>query len=136
MIIKEIHDFPDQVFGGGGWRDALKEFGNNCRVVKLDDTAYIIQRGDGKKSWTITTYFTNLAGTEGVVVVYMLSGESVVKLEGVTLYWEVSPGVMMLVLGANVSSMMGEVMVGWEILLGVALAEDIFYFGEGSHSGV
>ena len=73
MIIKEIHELPDQVFGGGRWRDALKEFGNNCRVVKLDDTAYIIQRGDGKKSWTITTYFTNLAGTEGVVVVYMLS---------------------------------------------------------------
>ena len=70
----------------------------------------------------MATNFPNLAGTEGAVVMEVWSEEGVVELEGITLTWEVSSGVMLMVLGGDVFRV-GEVVLGWEILLSIDLAE-------------
>ena len=69
-----------------------------------------------------------MAGTESLVVVEVFSGEGVVGLEVVLLTWELSLGLMLMVLEGDVFRV-GEVVVGWEILLGVALAGAVGVFG-------
>ena len=51
-----------------------------------------------------------MAETVGVDVVEVLFGEGVVGLDGVALIWEMSSGVMLMVLGGDVSRV-GEVVV-------------------------
>ena len=61
-------------------------------------------------------------------MVEVFSGEGVVGLEVVLLTWELSLGVMLMVLEGDVFRV-GKVVVGWEILLGVALAGAVGVFG-------
>ena len=62
-------------------------------------------------------------------MVDMLSRESVVGLEVVTLTWEVSSSEMLMVLGGEVSRMMGKLMVGWQMVLVSALSEAVRVLG-------
>ena len=62
-------------------------------------------------------------------MVEVLSGEGVVGLEGLGLTWEMSSGVMLMVLGGDLSRV-GDVVVGWEILLSITLAVSVGVFGE------
>ena len=48
MSIKESHEIPTQVFGGGGRRDTLNEVGSGNSGVKLDDITCSIHKGDGR----------------------------------------------------------------------------------------
>ena len=68
MSIKEYHELPAQVFGGGGGGDALNEVGSESRGVKLDETTCSIQKGDGKKKLDHGHTFPNFSGTKGVDV--------------------------------------------------------------------
>ena len=98
MGIKDSSELPAQVFEGGFRRDVLNEAGIEIKGVSFDYVTFSIQKGVAKKIWTMATNFPNLAGTGGVDVVEIFSGEGSVGLEVVIMTWEVSSGTMLMVL--------------------------------------